>query len=672
MKNSLKILGTVFFGVSIGFSCYGMEDFDFDIPEEEISAPQPPAKKQKVEVTKVEVEDDTSFDDMQDLVDAESAKQEVPPIVYPPVPENKKPEKTEDPTVTAFRKSAMGLKSMTYDFLPEPLKKAFEEHVFEPVAKHIKDNFKLESMEFQRVPEAYTPEETKHAFLIIGNLKVYGQDTKAILREMTSVEGGKPHYSLTIEFTRGVKLSDLSEKLDIINLDVKKLQFIFSDSEYEPEEKELKGITIKKGLNIVGDVQMTGFLMPINLLTKLKELRMFGTFKKGLVGSSLYGLLPGDLSFGKGVTLTKMMVGVNVLGRAPLNTPDPRFMLQGDLKLDIQGFNKKQKNTITFTTMLQLGKEKGTLSGSMDGMWDKALGIKGLSIGNVGLGASVLYAGGVLEGLELAGTIGLGGKIFDLKTKGSVTEAPAFVGTLKGTLSYKDIVIFANNLAGIGLPVDQIFNIIPNLELENPQLQIVPVTTTIVGKEYTAGTLFEGAISIFGKKTTMKINIFGDGLKGSATLPEITIPGLFTLKGTKNPDGTIKAPEVTLLISKSSSKVAEFYTKCRVELAPVILGGASADGFIDFSAAGTNIKMKSKLYDQFMFDIDLKSKGSLTQPPTDLTVKATMVADGGLGALTKKIGDQLKKVFGDPVQAEKELKDNTSKCFKAKGLNFNI
>jgi hypothetical protein len=204
------------------------------------------------------------------------------------------------------------------------------------------------------------------------------------------------------------------------------------------------------------------------------------------------------------------------------------------------------------------------------------------------------------------------------------------------------------------------------------ELQIIPVTTTIVGKDYPAGTKFEGTLSIFGKETFMKVLIFKDGLKGSAVLPEIKIPGLFTLKGTKKPDGTIQAPEVTLLISKSSSKVAEFYTKCFVQLAPVLLGGASADGFIDFSAAGTNIKMKSKLYNQFMFDIDLKSKGSLTQPPSDLSVKATMVADGGLGDLTKKIGDQLKKVFGDPVQAEKELKDNTSKCFKAKGLNFNI
>ena len=658
MKNCLKILSTVFFGVSIGFSCYGMEDFDFDIPEEEISDQQPPAKKQKVEVA-----DDTSFDDMQELVDAESAKQEVPPIVYPPVPENKQPEKTEDPTVTVFRKGAMGLKSMTYDFLPEPLKKSLEEHVFEPIAKHIKDNFKFENMVFQRVPEAYTPEETKHAFLIIGNLKVYGQDTKAILREMTSVSGGKPHYSLTIEFTRGVKLSDLSNELKIIDLDIKKLQLIFSDSEYQPEEKELKGITIKKGLNLVGDVQMTGFLMPINLLTKLEELRMFGTFKKGLVGSSLYGLIPGNLSFGKGVTLTKMMVGVNVLG--VLNTPDPRFSLLGDVNIDIQ-VGKTQKNTVTLTSNLQLGKEKATLSGAMNGMWDNALGLKGFSIGNIGIGGSLLYAGAVFEGLELKGSVKLGDKIFDLATKGSVTEGAAFIGTMKGELSYKDIANFANSSTGAGLPIDQIFKIIPNVALENPQLQIIPVATTIVGKEYPAGTSFEGAISIFGKKTTMKVLISQQDIKGSAVLPEITIPGLLSLKGTKSPDGTIKAPEVTLLISKSGPKLASLYTKCFVELAPVILGGASADGFIDFTAAGTNIKMKSKLFNQFMFDIDLTSKASLTQPPVNLQIKATMAADGGLGDLADRLRQEANKIFGDPQKLETDLKDKTNKCFKAK------
>lgn len=577
----------------------------------------------------------------------------------PPAPAKKE----EDPTVTVYTKMAQGLKSITYDQLPEEFKKSFEEHVLEPVVKHFKDNFKLESLKFRRIPEKYTPGEKEHAFLIIGKLTMYNQPARAILREM-SFEMGNPHYSLTIELTKGVKLSSLAKELSIIDLDIKKLQLVFSDWNYE--DKELGGVKIEKGLNLVGDVQMEGALKPINLLTKLQVIRMFGTIKKGRVGSALYGLIPGRIAFGDGAALKKMMLGVEIVGKLPANTPVPQFMVRGDLSVKVKGVSEP----INFTSVLELAPEKATLSGKMDGVWKDPFGIKGLVIGDVGIGGSVLYAGAVPEGFAIKGSIKVGDKKLTTATKVSGTEGVAFVGTMDGSLSYKDMVNFANDTLGTGLSVDKIFKIIPNVEIENPTLQVIPVATTIMGEKYPKGTTIEGSITIFGKTTTIKVVMLEEGIKGAATLPEITIPGLFSLKGTKNPDGTIKAPQVTLAISRDKDnpkEVAEFYAKCFVQLAPVLLGGASADGFIDFTAlSGTNIKMKSKLFDQFMFDIELTSKASLTKPPVDLTVKAAMSADGGIHDLTDRLRAAVIGVLGDPTKLESGLKEQTNKCFRAK------
>lgn len=634
-----------------GSLCYG---FDFDIPEEEVSS--------SVQKHQPLAEDDLSFDDMQKLVNVESTEKKIDPIIYSSVPEDKKREEEVDPTDTVFRKSAKKLKSLTYDLLPEELKGAMSKYVFDPVAKHIMKNFKVGDLEFKRIPAAYTPGEKEHSFLIFGTLTLYNQQVRAVLREITLKEGEKPRYSLTLELTQGLKLSDIAQELKVIDLDVKRMQMIFSDVDYD--EQELGGIQVKKGLNIVGDIQMVGSLSPIKKLSKLQQLRMFGSIKKELVGSSLYGLIPGEVFLGRGVTLTKMLAGVKV------DLLGPRFLIQGALKLPVKGLDKTKKDFLTLTSTLELGPEKAALKGFLDGMWTNALGIKGLSIGQVGVGASVLYAGALIDGLELTGSIGVGDKMFNLASKGDLTEGAAFVASMDGSLSFKDIAAFTNKTLGAKLPVDTIFKALPNPTLENAQLYIVPISTTILNKNYPAGNRFEGGISFFGKKTLMKIALDSDGLKGSALLPEITIPGLLSFKGTKNEDGSVKLPEVSLVISNKTP--SKFYAKAFVQLAPAVLGGASADGILDFTSKGTTITMQSKLFNFYTFDIALEGSSSFSKQPVDFTIKASMAAEGGLKDLATVFRNEAYKIFGKPEDVGIELKENTNKCFKAKGFDLTI
>jgi len=628
-----------------------------------------------------DTEDDIFFAYDDELIDYSEVKSA--PIIYtePPAPPAL-PKKKEDPTVTAYRDMAKGLKSITYDKLPAPIKKNFDSvfmSVYSPIATHFKENVTFESLDFKRIPEFSVPGEKEHAFLIIANLTLYNQAVRAILREMSFAEG-KPRYSMTLEFTKGVQLSDLAKELKIIDLDVQKLQLVFSDWKYEDKEQ---GIVIEKGLNLVGDVQMTGMLNGIKHLTKLEQLRMYGTIKKEFVGSTLYGVIPAELSFGGGSKLTKMIVGVDIKGKGPLDTPVAQFMLRGNLSMSIKGL----ADPLIFTSELNLGIDGAELSGSIEGTWENPFGLKGFSIGDVGVGASVFYAAGAPKGFTLKGTMDVGNKKFALATKVSATDGAAFIGKMDGTLSYKDLVVFANKVTHLGLSaeqVDSVFNVIPNVEIEDPVIHFVPVTTTIFGKSYPQSTTFEGAIKLLGKKTTMSITLFKDGIKGSATLPEIQIPLypevvnrnnrlvnrnyqpmykenpiLFTLKGMEDKE----LPKVILAIN---SQGAEFYAKGIIELMPFFLGGGKGEGFVDFTALGTNIKLKSKLFDQFMFDIDLKSKMSFSQPPTNIMVKATMSADGGIGDLTDRLKKSIFSVLGDPKSLQNVANEKTRACFADK------
>jgi len=579
--------------------------------------------------------------------------------------ENSALDKKEDATVKAYRNMAVGLKSITYDKLPVPIKKNFDSvfmDAYAPIVSHFKENVVFESLDFKRIPELAVPGEQEHAFLIIANLVIYNQSVRAILREMNFATG-KPSYSLTLEFTEGIQLSNLAQELSIIDITINKLQMIFSDWKYE--DKELGDITIEKGFNFLGEVQMVGALKPVNLLTKLEVLRMFGTIKKDLVGTTIKGPIPGELSLGGGTKLTKMMLGIDITGKLPLNTPVPQFMVSGDLKVKIKGLN----DPINFTSILQIAAEKATLSGRMDGMWKDPFGLKGLSIGDVGLGASVLYTGAVPEGFAIKGVIELGDKKFSLATKGSVTEGAAFVGKMEGSLSYKDIVNFANNSTGAGLPVDQIFKIIPNVGIENPALQIVPIATTIVGKAYPQGTSFEGLINVFGIKTALKAHVLKGGIKGSAKLPEINIPGLFSISGLKNKAGVVEPPKLALNITKSGSKKAEFSAKGFIKLAPAILGGISSEGLVDFTTSGVNITMQSKLLDKFIITIDLKSKISLSRSLTGETIDISIAFDNSLFSyLAEQVDGGLKTVGKELTGALKVAAETVNESNKAIAL----
>lgn len=590
--------------------------------------------------------DDIDLATLETVVAQDEAAVKPETIVYPPAPEDKEPEKKEDPSITFYKKLASSAKGLTYDQLPQPLKDSIEKAVLPPIKNYLKQNIQFTNLSFER--------PSKGVFKIIGDFVLYGQKVRGIIREMTP-EKGAPKYSFILEFSDAIRLSSIAKELKIIDLNVEHLQMVFSNWEYE--DAELGGVKVAEGLNLVGDVLMEGTLQPIQKLTKLKKVRMYGTIKDELVGSTINGMIPGRLSLGNGVVLTKMMVGVEIVGKLPLNTPFPQFLLKGALDVKIKG----QENPVSFDSRLEIGAEKATLSGFMAGTWNNPFGIKGLSIGDVGVSAGVLYVG-VLDGLGLKGTIKMGDKLFIMATKGSVTEGAAFVGELQGELSYKDIVMFANKSMGNPLPVDEVFKVIPNVSLKNAKLQIVPVTTVIIGESYPQGITFDGGITLFGKTTDMHIMVLKDGIKGRATLPEIEVKDLFSLKGIKDSSGELQLPQVSLDISRASSKIASMYVKGVITLAPIILGGATADGYIDFSPFGTDILMKAKLFDQFMFDLDLKSKVSLSVAPANLTIKASMDSAGGIGQLADRLRDLTKSVLGDPKELQGAAQEETLSC----------
>jgi hypothetical protein len=248
-----------------------------------------------------------------------------------------------------------------------------------------------------------------------------------------------------------------------------------------------------------------------------------------------------------------------------------------------------------------------------------------------------------------------------------------FVGSLQGKLSLKDVVATANTITDGRLSIDAILKAVPNIAFENVKLQVVPVETTIVGQRFAQGIAFEGGVLILNSTTTMKIAVSEDGLNGFAKLPEIKIPGVLALKGLKGADGLVEPPEAILTIDKSSSKSAELYAKGLVELAPAILGGVTAEGVINFSTSGLEIKLASELFDHFTFDVTMEGKGlsveslgGRSKVPTNFMIKASMAAEGGLGELTNRFRKIVLEKLGDPTAMKDKAHDKMGECISEK------
>lgn len=438
---------------------------------------------------------------------------------------------TQDPNEEYYKNIASSDKGLTYDLLAQPLINEIEESVLLSVANYLKANLKIVDI---------TVEPSPDVLKIIGTVNIYGQKARAIIRD--EKVANKHIYSFTIEFPAALKLSSLAQELSVIDFTLNNPQLIFSTEEYI--DLQLGGAKIVKGFNIVGDAVIDGALKPVNQLTNINTTRVFGSIKKGLIGTTISGLIPGEVPFGTGAKLTKMIMGIKIR-----EFGEKLLSLKGDLAVVLNG----QVAPLTFASILDFGDDKLQLSGLLNSVWQDPFGIKGITISDVGLSGTILYArGGTLDGIGIKGTIKLGDKLFKMTSKGSLTTGAVYIGELDGTLSFKDAMVLVNGITSAALPANDIFRVIPNPSLKNPKLHMVPVTTTVFGELYPASIKMSGNIELLGVNGTLSLVV--DKAKGSSAFGEVLpiIAGPLRITGGGKDGGPIilvalgKKPEMKL------------------------------------------------------------------------------------------------------------------------------
>lgn len=164
-------------------------------------------------------------------------------------------------------------------------------------------------------------------------------------------------------------------------------------------------MTINKGIGFGGTLRVTG---PINVLVKLLGMKTAHVGCYAAVGTKLSDFfltasLGAKLPF-KGKIAKKLQSGsldLTITGR-------PSFIIGGNMTVT----PSDKDAPLEFTAQGEITPLELKLSGSMAGMWNNPLGIKKLSIGDLGLEVDIIYeqfiASGIPSGAGLTGKIAIG------------------------------------------------------------------------------------------------------------------------------------------------------------------------------------------------------------------------------------------------------------------------
>lgn len=326
---------------------------------------------------------------------------------------------------------------------------------------------------------------------------------------------------------------------------------------------------------------------------------------------------------------------------------------------------------LTLTGSLAVSGEAGIMSCAMDGVVD----IRGLILKDVGLeGQVVIAAPPVPTGLGFRADMQIGNKTIQFAAKmavGTTTTSYAWFGKFKGGLYLSDIVNLSYNVAKRAPAAtqavrDEFFgamNKIPKLGIDELEIAIIPTPTTIAGKAYQEGTLFDMKFVLFGAKGLAKAKMGLAGMDLEGSLDKIAIPSKSPLFIVSNMDGS-QGPSVRFVLGKSESGVSallrnQFSIDGNMEIKP--FGMRSATQILMTPKGGT-FKMVEKMYG--MYETELEG----TLPGTHFTKSRLkgMFKQDGLTKLSKALRDASNDFINTSQRELKKARNEIKRTYNEK------
>lgn len=343
-------------------------------------------------------------------------------------------------------------------------------------------------------------------------------------------------------------------------------------------------------------------------------------------------------------------------------------------------------DTLTFTARATTDEAGGLVAFSMEGFWNNALGVAGLSIGDLALQLHTDYkqllAGVPVSGGGFIGTVKFGTqsespiiKLGALYAASSQGQEMAMEGKLDGTISIWQIIDGCKSLAlnqakqqkkparAIENSYNQILNNgatkqLANIAVRNAEFKIAPTTVYIGEFPIPQGFTAKGEFTLLGVTAVLDFNVSQSGFTATGSLSPIKIGDIFSLTGAgKDKKYGTEDDAATMSLALNFSEQHMIIT-AQVKLLGIT---QQTDMFLD--ADGLNCTIAGKLYNLFDASVILKTQGDIEHP--DLYFKASMKQE-----FKKFIIDQISKAIQD------SSKDSIAKIIAAQKdvdtLNSNI
>jgi hypothetical protein len=254
------------------------------------------------------------------------------------------------------------------------------------------------------------------------------------------------------------------------------------------------GFRLARGLNLFADAPLQGKIMDAVVAVFGDRFRnttfRFGAGLPIFEPTSLDKLFISFQTSGFPITNKVYFDGIEV-AVIPLTT-SPMIRVSTALAVSIDG----NPDILYFSVSGALSTLGVTIGGSMIGMWKDAFGLKGFSIGNVGLEVTI-NAGPVITAVALTATLKFADVLVMFAGKASADFTSLYIEARLERLSLRNLAVFWNGLMPERLQVR--LDLIPNIiDVRLALLKFAPKSGSIQGVAYSAGFAVQADVVLFG------------------------------------------------------------------------------------------------------------------------------------------------------------------------------
>jgi hypothetical protein len=298
-------------------------------------------------------------------------------------------------------------------------------------------------------------------------------------------------------------------------LDLSDIQIIISSTSYY--DKELKA-KIKKGFSVKSAVRVFNAQESFeNTKIMLKDvpdqpLMLTGSIGKTLKETVLTVKIPTNIKLSK----TSSLENINL----EINGDGPTVALLSQMRVKP---TEKDTQELLFTGRTEISinplKPYATFAGTMEGTWDKPLGIKNFSLSNLALEMAIKVAPPtpLPSGFGITGIMQLGKHEVGMATKLSADGEIILRGSLN-ELSLTDLLSVANKF-GLKIKLEDV----PMLKLSDVEIYLAPEPGNIGEILFDKGLTIKGILDIFKEQATIYLTVDSTGIVAKGNVTDLQI-----------------------------------------------------------------------------------------------------------------------------------------------------